>query len=249
MHMALVNRLIDDASLPAATRTLLRSAWGAFLLGSVAPDARVSSGINRVDTHFFEYTPTIDPPPASAMLHRHPNLRYSKLIEQNDTTRLAFVAGYAGHLAMDEIWCVDMLFPHFIHRNGWQGQASAMLALHVLLSYMDERDLKQLPAGEHGHLISAEPHHWLPFMPDDALRGWRDIVAAQLPPAGTSRTLEILGKRIGMSVEEMTKVLTSETQMDEIVWSNIPAERLAAAEEAMYVAVQRTVIAYLDDSI
>lgn len=249
MHMALVNRLIDDASLPTATRTLLRSAWGAFLLGSVAPDARVSSGISRVDTHFFEYAPTIDPPPATAMLHRHPGLRRSAVVNENDKARLAFVAGYAGHLAMDEIWCVDMLFPYFVHQNGWTNSASAMLALHVLLSYLDERDLKQLPDGEHEHLVSAEPRDWLPFMPDDALRGWRDIVAAQLPPAGASRTLEILGKRIGMTVEDMTEFLASKTQMGEIVWANVPAERVAATEEAMYVAVRRTVIAYLDDSL
>jgi hypothetical protein len=249
MHMALVNRLIDDASLPAASRTLLRSAWGAFLLGSVAPDARVSSGISRVDTHFFEYTPTIDPPPASAMLHRHPSLRRTTLSDENEVAKLAFVAGYAGHLAMDEIWCVDMLFPYFIHLNAWTSQASAMLALHILLSYLDERDLNQLPTGEYAHLISAEPCRWLPFMPDDALRGWRDIVAAQLPPAGASRTLEILGKRIGMSVEEMTEFLATQDRMDEIIWANIPAERVAATEEAMYVAVRRTVIAYLDDSI
>jgi hypothetical protein len=249
MHMALVNRLIDDASLPAASRTLLRSAWGAFLLGSIAPDARVSSGISRVDTHFFEYTPTIDPPPASAMLNRHPSLRRSALNDENEVAKAVFVAGYAGHLAMDEIWCVDMLFPHFIHWNGWDSQASAMLTLHVLLSHLDERDLQLLPAGEHTHLLLAEPCRWLPFMPDEALRGWRDIVATQFPPAGASRTLEILGKRIGLSVENMTELLTSPARMDEIVWSNISADRLAVAEEAMYVAVRRTVIDYLEDSL
>jgi hypothetical protein len=249
MHMALVNRLIDDASLPAASRTLLRSAWGAFLLGSVAPDARVSSGISRVDTHFFEYTPSIDPPPVSAMLTRHPGLRHSAPNDEKEAARVAFVAGYAGHLAMDEIWCVDMLFPHFIHGHEWNGHSDAMLTLHVLLSHLDERDLQQLPAGEHYYLMSAEPCRWLPFMPDEALRGWRDIIAAQLPPAGASRTLEILGKRVGLSVEEMAGYVTSKARMDEIVWSTIPAERLAAAEEAMYVAVRRTVIAYLDDSI
>jgi hypothetical protein len=124
-----------------------------------------------------------------------------------------------------------------------------MLALHILLSYLDERDLQQLPTSEHAHLVSAEPQHWLPFMPDEALRGWRDIVAAQLPPAGASRTLEILGKRISMSVEDMTQFLSSKARMDEIIWANVPAERVAATEEAMYVAVRRTVLAYLDGSI
>ena len=40
MHMALAERLIADPVLPAGLRDLLVSNWGAFLLGSIAPDAR-----------------------------------------------------------------------------------------------------------------------------------------------------------------------------------------------------------------
>ena len=63
MHMALARRLIADPSLPTTIRDLVQSAWGAFLLGSIAPDARISSGLDRANTHFFEYQPVIDPPP------------------------------------------------------------------------------------------------------------------------------------------------------------------------------------------
>ena len=75
MHLAFAQRVIDDSALPMAYRETLTAPenWGAFLLGSVAPDARVSSGIRRADTHFFEYTPTIPVPPFTVMLERFPD--------------------------------------------------------------------------------------------------------------------------------------------------------------------------------
>src|SRR5260221_4240641 len=102
MHMALAKRLLADGTFPEPARKFLAANWGPFLLGSVAPDARVSSGMDRAATHFFEYAPIIDPPPVQAMLARHPELVRSAIL---DDEQAAFVAGYAGHLSMDEVWC------------------------------------------------------------------------------------------------------------------------------------------------
>src|SRR5436190_432123 len=121
MHMALAHRLMGDASFPENHKALLQAAWGPFLLGSIAPDARVSSGISRVDTHFFDYTPVIDPPPVVTMLARHPYLKREHL-ENSD--QLAFVAGYVAHLAMDEVWSANLLYPAFIADSAWAPKAT-----------------------------------------------------------------------------------------------------------------------------
>jgi hypothetical protein len=243
MHMALAERLIVDPVLPGPVRDLLRTAWGAFLLGSIAPDARVSSGISRVETHFFEYGPVIDPPPAAWMLAIHPGLRRTAI---QDSTRAAFVAGYVAHLAMDEVWCTDLLFPDFV-QNEWGPQAARHLALHVLLGHLDERDRLKLPSNHYSHLASARPNRWLPFMSDVALTGWRDLIAAQIAPGAASQTLDILGKRIGKAGSELAAMVNSE--VGELVWSNVPLAHVTAVEEAMYVATRAAIIAYFESAL
>src|SRR5258708_32907601 len=136
MHMALAERLIHDPELPEPEHALLRASWGAFVLGSIAPDARVSSGMERGSTHFFEYQPKVDPPAVTAMLQRHAELQRAAI---SDETRAAFIAGYAAHLAMDEIWCTDLLFPMFIHGGDWGDRTTKFLVLHALLAYLDRR--------------------------------------------------------------------------------------------------------------
>src|SRR5579859_4145119 len=111
MHMALAERLIVDFTLPRPVCDVLSANWGAFLFGSIAPDARVSSGLQRADTHFFEYSPRVEPPPVAAMLNAHPQLRRPALAED---AHAAFIAGYATHLAMDAVWCTELFFPMFI---------------------------------------------------------------------------------------------------------------------------------------
>ena len=242
MHMALDQRLINDSQLPASIHDFLQAEWGAFLLGSVAPDARVSSGISRVDTHFFEYRPVVEPPPAVAMLNRYPELQRAHV---QDNTRAAFVAGYAGHLAMDEIWCTELLFPCFINVNGWQPQEERNLALHLLLGYLDQRDRAQLPNSDYPQLAAATPDRWLPFIGDAALIGWRDLLAEQLAPGAASQTLEILSKRVALSPARMAEYVNSTAEMQARVWANVPPERIPLAEEAMYAATFKTIVDYL----
>ena len=81
MHLAFAKRLISDKTLPGSAHALLEASWGAFLLGSIAPDARVSSGLERSQTHFFEYLPKIDPPPVDVMLTRHAELKRSAIAD------------------------------------------------------------------------------------------------------------------------------------------------------------------------
>src|SRR5438876_756682 len=141
MHMALAHRLLRDPQLPPKFRSHLDKEWGAFLLGSIAPDARVTAGTHRGESHFFEYQPVVDPPPIIAMLTTYPNLQANALSNDQHT---AFIAGYAAHLKMDEVWCTDILFPVFIEGNRWASKQTEYLMLHLLLAYLDQRDLLAL---------------------------------------------------------------------------------------------------------
>lgn len=243
MHLAFSQRVIDDPALPRAHRETLTAPenWGAFLLGSVAPDARVSSGIRRADTHFFEYTPTIPVPPFTVMLERFPELNLEQLSAK---AHCAFVAGYGAHLAMDEIWCVDLLFPYFM--RPWDDEFTSFKMLHMLLGTLDARDYASLPRADHYAALSvAQPEHWLPFIPDDALVEWRDLIAQQITPGGRSSTITILSQRINMSADDMDGFIASPEQMETNLWRNVPPAVVAVVEQAMYDRARDVLLSYL----
>jgi hypothetical protein len=241
MHMAFAHRVMTDGLLPSHARSLIAAQWSAFLLGSIAPDARVSSGIRRADTHFFEYEPVIAVPPITAMLTQYPTLARPDI---RDDAHAAFIAGYGAHLAMDEIWCTALLFPKFMML--WNGSFSSFQMLHMLLGYLDARDLATLPAStDHPALASATPQSWLPFVPDTALIDWRDLIAAQIAPDGKNRTVEILSQRIKMSPDEMAAFIASAEKMDTHLWQNVPHALIAEVEAAMYERARGVLIDYL----
>lgn len=239
MHMALAQRLSHDPDLPESVHSLLAPAWGAFLLGSIAPDARLSSGVERADTHFFRYGPVIDPPAVTAMLRRYSGLRREAI---TDKTRAAFVAGYAAHLAMDETWCVRLLFPYFM----LEALPNRMRLFHMLIGYLDRRDRAQIPASYYPLLRDVAPQGWLPFIDDAALIAWQGKVAAQLAPGGESQTMAILSKVINLRAEELAAAIDSETRMH-AVWTHISPENIAHIETIMYSVVRETLTAYVSN--
>jgi hypothetical protein len=243
MHMALAHRLLRDPELPANCRSHLAEQWGAFLLGSIAPDARVTAGTQRGESHFFEYQPVVSPPPIIAMLSKFPTLRSNAL---TDEQHMAFVAGYAAHLKMDEVWCTDMLFPVFIQGNRWDSKQTEYLMLHLLLAWMDQRDLSVLHPQDYDRLAGTVPKKWLPFMSDEGLSIWRDMVAPQIAPGGVSLTNQILGQRVALSADEMANHINDAVAMQERMWSILLPEQLAVVEESMYMQTRDAVIDYLN---
>lgn len=242
MHIALADRLLADSAMPKPVHQALAQAWGAFLLGSIAPDARVSSGLARGATHFFEYHLPLDLPPAVKLLRMFPALRCGNL---SSAAQRAFIAGYAAHLAMDAAWFTEML-PYF--SRDWAAPPLRNILLHMLLCHLDARDRLRLAEGDYTALKSATPQAWLPFMADADLSAWRDLIADQLAPNAHSRSLEILGSRIRLSAAEMQAFLADEAQMQPL-WQNIPPSAIAAVEVAMYESVRATVSAYFADQL
>lgn len=240
-HLQVAQKLLKDEQIAPSIRALLNTERSAFLLGNIAADARVDSGMMRGDTHFYQYDKPIIEHPWRVMMRRFPTLQHARSEAQQ-----AFLAGYVAHLTMDEIWSLDMLGPHFVDRQ-WGTRDLRFLMLHIILIYMDERDYAGLEDWHRANLCAAQPDSWLPFMSDQILTGWRDVIGNQLPPDGKSLTLEIFGQRIIKSREQFRAILDSPEQMQANLWDNIPREILAQIEVRMYQSAREQMLIYWDE--
>lgn len=242
-HLAVAQRLLEEPILAADQRSLLRRELGAFLLGSVAADARIEAGAPRAATHFYEYSQHMtDEMPWEAMVRLNPSLW-----EPHDDAHAAFVAGYVGHLSMDEIWSRRMVGPHFVGRE-WADREHRWVMLHVILIVMDERDVLSIAEGQGEALGSAQPRAWAPSLPDSDLMRWRDLVANQLLPGGHSLTLDIFGPRAGRTADQLRSLLDDPDRMHDSLWQHISRGLLAETETAMYAHVVSQVATYLNQA-
>lgn len=241
-HLEIAQRLLADPLLPAELREELAQERAAFLLGSVAADARVN-GLSREDTHFYTYTNPITRPPWRAMLDYFPAINPPRT-----PAHRAFLAGYVAHLSVDVVWTLDMLGPHFATSEWGESRAFRFLMLHILLIYMDERDLVALQPWQSAALNSALPQAWLPFMPDPVLAEWRDFIYDQIKVDGLSQTLSVFGGRIGKTPDDLRSILDSPQQMQAGLWDNIPPEILAGIETRMYASARDEMALYWRES-
>ncbi|MBC8100952.1 MAG: zinc dependent phospholipase C family protein [Armatimonadetes bacterium] len=242
-HLAVAQRLLDDQALPQACRGLLRAELGAFLLGSIAADARVGAGMPREHTHFYAYAQQMTENPWRAMLRLNP-----ELWQPRTPAHWAFMMGYVAHLAMDETWSREMVAPHFVQRE-WGSQGLRFLMLHIILIVMDERDLSLLQPWQADALHSAQPDQWVAFITDVDLRAWQGLIYQQLMPGGVSETLTIFGARARKSPTELRTILDSDSEMQTNLWDNIPRSTLAQVEAQMYTYICESVVEYWSRSV
>jgi len=239
-HLVTLHSLLHTEDIPGAQRQLLTAQQPAYLVGSVAPDARVDAPDPRAATHFYTYTDPIERPPWQVMLDRHPSL-----LTPADAAQRAFVAGYVAHLAMDTVWTQQMLAPHFAFADWGDDRDHRFFVLHLLLIYMDERDLAALPPDIAGRLQAAETGDWLPFMPPDILAGWQQLIYEQIAPGGRSRTLDIFGARVERSPAELRQRLDDPAWMQRELWDNVPPSVLADVEQQMRHRARAALVDYL----
>ncbi len=242
-HLLIAQNLLADDMLSPLYRALLHRQLPAFQLGSIVADARVASGVGREVTHFYAYGRPISARPWRLMLRGHPSLT-----EANDEAHLAFLAGYVAHLATDEAWALKMVRPQFWERD-WLGveRRDKFLALHLILTVMDERDERLLAGWQAESLARCEPASWLPFMTDDVLRSWRDLVARQIMPAGESETLAIFGRRLKRAPAEIRAALDNPELMRMYLWRHVSPESLAAVERQAYAFTRDQLAVYLTE--
>ncbi len=240
-HLAIANRVLTDAALLPSTQHLLQAQLPAFLLGSVAADARISPTSQREDTHFYHYTRPMTDHPWRVMLAQYPSLAAPR-----DDAQRAFVAGYVLHLAADEHWSRYMLEPHFA-RGTWGGNVQArFFVLHLLLIAMDERDLAALDRQQAHTLAACQPRDWLPFMSDSVLCEWNAFIAQQL--LGESETLRIFGERIQRTPAQLRAMLDDAAHMHNVLWQHITPAMLAALEADMYAFSREQLETYLAEA-
>jgi hypothetical protein len=241
-HLEAAQRLLQDPLVPDDIRRQLGAESGAFLLGNIAADARTESGLKREDTHFYTYDRDIKVHPWRVMLHLHPSLT-----SVHDAAGRAFLAGYVAHISMDEWWTLHMLAPYFGGRE-WAPRPQRFLMLHIVLIYMDERDLGRLQHWQFETLCGAEPDEWLPFMSDTILESWRDFIAEQIRPGSDSQTLAVFGSRIGKTPAELRAILDSPAVMEADLWQHITPALLAEVEAGMYRHARAQMLAYWAES-
>jgi len=242
-HLQIAQRLLQDTAMPRTYLELILAHRSAFQLGSNVADARVSSGVGRHVTHFYSYDRPIIQHPWRVMLDDHQSLK-----TPCDNAHLAFLAGYVAHLSTDEAWALKMVRPHFAMRE-WVNveRHDKFFALHLLLTHMDERDEALLESWQADMLAQCIPNQWLPFMPDEVLCQWRDLVAEQIIPDGISQTLTIFGSRLKLDQSFIRETLDTPDTMTNRLWQHIPKALLAEVETQLYAYTRDQLCIYLTE--
>jgi hypothetical protein len=134
-----------------------------------------------------------------------------------------FVAAYSVHLMVDLIWFRDVLIPYFVNAKQWASAFEERRMVHqMVLTYLDKLAYDALPETAVTTLSSAVPNQWLPFVSDEALRQWQDLLVAQLEPTGELETINVYAGRLGMTPAAFAANLNSPAWMDEHVFRYIP---------------------------
>ncbi|HYO88593.1 MAG TPA: hypothetical protein VER79_08080, partial [Candidatus Limnocylindrales bacterium] len=236
---AYARRLLDDALLPAPAAALLRDEYPAYLLGSITADGHSGAGLRREDTHFYAYDQ-----PITAPLHERMLAAYPRLADVTEPAGRAFLAGYVGHLALDEVWTEGVTRPYFLD-SLWGTSSERFLMLNVLLLTLDERDRARLTPEMAEALNEAGHGNWLPFLPDAALLDWRNLIAGQLKPGAPSQTVPIISERTGLSQADIRALVTSPASLNERLWAFVPRAVVPDTEARMLAIAANRVAEYL----
>lgn len=224
-HLVIAEAVLREQHLPSQVRRRLSAERPAFMLGNTAPDVSTITGLSRAATHFFD-VPMVDRSPAHRrMLKMYPDLVDPSVLPPDQA---AFLAGYLAHLWLDQAWIAGVFEPVFgpdVDRGRFQ---TRLLAHNLLRAHLDERDRNRLDEGIGRVLRSAKPGGWLPFVSDDELSQWRDHLAGQLPPDGSSKTVAVFASRHGIDMNDFSAQLASRATMQQQVFRHLPPRRLKA---------------------
>jgi hypothetical protein len=219
-HLSLIQDLRSSAQWPQ----LVLEEWPAFCFGNIAPDAQTVSGQTRVATHFFE-VPMRDPTPAwHAMFRQYPDLAHPSRLPP---AQAAFLAGYLCHLALDQLWIVDIFDPIFGEEAEWATFRERLFLHNILRVYLDRLDWPKL----HGHMETTLKQvalaDWLPFVASQHLARWRDFVAGQLMQGAASQTVAVFAARMNLTPTDFESLLQSPTEMQTRLFDRLPLATLA----------------------
>lgn len=223
-HLSLAEELINHPSMPEPISQFMRTYRSEFLFGSTAPDVQVVSGQPREMTHFFNL-PILagDRPAWEVFLSSYPQLTMTNTISD---VQSAFLAGYLCHLQADWLWVNNIFVPVFGPHSTWGTFRQRLYYHNVLRAYLDLQIIPGLPVDEGTCLGQVEPDGWLPFVKDQSLAEWRDLLARQLQPGAAIETVEVFSSRQGISAPEYYAVLASEERMQREVFTHLSLEHI-----------------------
>ena len=225
MHLHIAEQIIESVTLQGngRLRNVLSAEWPAFYLGSIAPDVNAISNIPRADTHFYDIPPASEEMAYPTMLVHYPQLAN---LATMPVAQAVCVAAYSAHLMLDLIWLREVVYP-FFHQRQEVGDAEQRRLTHfILLTYLDTIALNALPETAVTTLAAADSNQWLPFIDDDILTEWRDLLVGQLRPDAPIKTVEIYAGRLGMSAEAFAANLQDPGWMQAQVFGKIPVDKV-----------------------
>lgn len=223
-HLVMAQELLQSRRLPPWAQHLLEAEHGAFLLGHTAPDLQTVSGQKRHETHFYTLPPTGDRPAYRAFLDSYPELDQPGRLA---SAHAAFLSGYLAHLLADEAWWREVFSPVFGPQAAWSTWEDRLFLHNVLRTWLDLQDQARLSGTEAQALALAQPAHWLPFVRDEDLRSWRDLLVGQLLPGRRVRTAEVFALRMAVPSEAVEDALRSDDQMA-VIFQHVPMAQLDA---------------------
>lgn len=204
---------------------VLRAHWPAFYLGQVAPDVQDIAGLARPQTHFYDTPPEPDNMAYPRMWAMYPQLADAGHMPP---AQAVFVAGYSAHLLLDLVWFREILLPFFVQAEYLTDRAQRRLLHHILLTYIDGLAYAALPPTAVSTLAASAPQQWLPFVADQHLQMWRDVLVAQLQPGAPLQTVPFYARRIGIPAEEFAAYLADDAWMATQFFPLVPVEKVLA---------------------
>lgn len=229
MHLRIAELIRKQAGDKGRLSSLLSASWPAFYLGSVAADCQKIAGISREATHFYGLPPQPDNQAYPRMLAEYPQLADGPALPPEQAM---FVAAYSIHLMVDLIWFRDVLMPYFVNAKKWAATfEERRMVHHIVLTYLDKLAYESLPETAVSTLSSAQPDHWLPFISDEALCQWQNLLVAQLEPAGELETINVYAGRQGITPASFSANLDSPEWMETHVFQYIPVGEIEAKLE------------------
>ncbi len=234
--------MLAHPEMPERWRRLLLRQRGAFLFGNTAPDFGTVTGYPRAKSHFFDM-PMLDRRPAHLrLLERHPSLCQPAALAEDHA---AFLAGYLAHLWLDQAWIVTFFEPIF-GPDVRRGSFHQRLVDHNLLRAHLDLTYRGMLGDDIGDLIRhAQPQGWLTFAKDSDLAKWRDHLEIQLKPGGSSQTVRIFARRLGIPQRKFAARLASREEMEKAVFRFLPPDLLASFWERSLLLSIGLVAAYL----
>ena len=171
MHIYLADQVAGQLD-----RSYVFDHLGSYYLGSTAPDIRAMTRWPREQTHFSPLSVEEVGTGTKNMFRMHPELQ-----EDMSPASRAFLAGYVGHLAADEVWITSVFRPHFDTAEDSRltdDQIEANIWDRAMQLDLDRQALPQISGDTHPKkwLACSEHDVSMPFFEEGLLTEWKDRV-------------------------------------------------------------------------